>query len=376
MDMAERFWNSNLLEMKKGYIEDETQFTCLLCGTTVEKGMIYPENGALYESERYMVRHIEQGHGSVFEYLIQLDKKFTGLTDHQTRLLRLFYEGNSDAQIKEELGIGSASTIRNHRFVLKEKERQAKVFLTLMDLLQQKDQYAPKFVAPHKTATMVDDRYNVTEEESQAILQKYLPSGHLKTFDLKQKQRFVVLREIATYLQPGLKYTEHEINEILEAIYEDYVTIRRYLIDYGFLDRKPDGSEYWLKENSQKGSELSMNRREELKQMYKEIKTEAGVYQIKNRINQKTFVASTRNLKTLNGKKFQLQMGGNPVKELQQDWKEYGEEAFDIEVLEVLKKPEEGYFDEADALKKLEEKWLNQLQPYGERGYNKPKPQK
>ena len=33
---------------------------------------------------------------------------------------------------------------------------------------------------------------------------------------------------------------------------------------------------------------------------------------------------------------------------------------------------EEGYFDMKDALKKLEEKGLNQLQPFGERGYHKP----
>ena len=30
-------------------------------------------------------------------------------------------------------------------------------------------------------------------------------------------------------------------------MYEDYVHIRRYLIEYGFLDRKADGSAYWVK---------------------------------------------------------------------------------------------------------------------------------
>jgi hypothetical protein len=30
-------------------------------------------------------------------------------------------------------------------------------------------------------------------------------------------------------------------------VYDDYVTVRRYLIEYGFLDRKDDGSQYWLK---------------------------------------------------------------------------------------------------------------------------------
>jgi hypothetical protein len=39
-------------------------------------------------------------------------------------------------------------------------------------------------------------------------------------------------------------------------------------------------------------------------------------------------------------------------------------------VLEVLKKKEDGFFDAKDSLKKLEAKWLDQLQPFGERGYN------
>lgn len=113
-----------------------------------------------------------------------------------------------------------------------------------------------------------------------------------------------------------------------------------------------------------------MNRKAELKQQYKEMKVEAGVYQIKNTINQKVWIDSTRNLKTINGKQFQLKMGSHPNKQLQTEWQEYGEDAFVFEVLEVLKKKETGYFDEADELKKLEEKWLQQLQPYGERGYH------
>lgn len=116
-----------------------------------------------------------------------------------------------------------------------------------------------------------------------------------------------------------------------------------------------------------------MERRKELKQLYKETAIEAGIYQIKNNVNEKLFVGSTRNLKTLHGKKFELEMGTNTNKELQEEWNQFGKDAFEFEVLEVLKKKETGYFDEKNELKKLEEKWLNKLQPYGERGYNREK---
>nr|WP_216369328.1 DUF2087 domain-containing protein [Brevibacillus sp. MCWH] len=244
------FWNASLEELKRGYILQDEHVVCLLCGKRLEKGVVYPADGVFYEAERYMRVHIEQAHQSVFDYLIRLDKKLTGLTDHQNRLLRLFYQGNSDADVQKELGIGSASTIRNHRFALKEKERQAKVFLTLMELLKERDKYAPTFIDVHHTARMVDDRYNVTLDEYDKLLKKYFPAGtdgSLKTFPSKEKHRLVVLREIAKRFQPERIYTEKEVNQILQAVYDDYVTVRRYLIDYGFLDRKDDGSQYWLK---------------------------------------------------------------------------------------------------------------------------------
>ncbi|MCR8843939.1 DUF2087 domain-containing protein [Paenibacillus sp. SC116] len=250
MDISELFWNASIDELKQGYHEQEQQYVCLLCGQKVEKGIIYKQGDTLYEAERYTRLHIEREHESVFHYLIQMDKKMTGLTEHQNGLLKCFYEGKSDRDIQQQMGIGSASTIRNHRFVLKEKERQAKVFLTLMELLKEKDEHAPAFIEYHKTATMVDERYNVTQDENDKLLAKYFPEGtdgKLKTFSMKEKSKLVVLREIAKRFQTGTIYSEKEINAVLKAVYDDYVTLRRYLIEYGFLDRKEDCSEYWLK---------------------------------------------------------------------------------------------------------------------------------
>lgn len=250
METLELFWNASLEELKRGYIQEKNRYICLLCGEVIEKGIVYPYEGVLYDAERFMRIHIESVHQSVFDYLIQLDKKLTGLTEHQNRLLRLFSQGKSDAEIQTELGIGSASTIRNHRFVLKEKERQAKLFLVLMELLKEQDQHAPAFVPVHKTARMVDDRYNITNDEKEAILKKYFPKGKkgpLNKFPSKEKQRLVVLREIAQLLNSDQIYSEKEINQILENVYHDYVMIRRYLIEYGLLDRKSDGSQYWIK---------------------------------------------------------------------------------------------------------------------------------
>lgn len=250
MDVNELFWQAPIDDLKKGYIDQATHFTCLLCGEKVEKGIIYPQEGLLYEAEKMIQHHITLAHHSVFHYLNGLNKKMTGLTEHQSHILRLFYEGKSDQEIKEELEIGSATTIRHHRFALKEKERQAKTLMVMMELLKEQDQKEEPFVPIHKTATMVDDRYNVTLTEEQQLLEKLFPNGvgkELVRFPKREKQKIVVLRAIANLFDQEKHYTEKELNEVIKPMYEDYVHIRRYLIEYGFLDRKADGSAYWVK---------------------------------------------------------------------------------------------------------------------------------
>lgn len=386
MNVNEQFWSATVEELKRGYVEKEQDYLCLLCGQTVEKGIIYPVDALLYDAGRFMRHHIETEHGSVFDHLSRLDKRLTGLSDHQTSLLRLFYQGKNDSEVQAEMGIGSASTIRNHRFALKEKERQAKVFLVMMELLREPDKQtsfsASSGVKSSKASKELPDSSAAMEEKEAAVLaSKYFPEGTdgpLASFPRKHKHRLFVLRQIAERFDPERFYNEKEVNAILEAIYADHVTLRRYLIDYALLDRKPDGSQYWVneQERSEEQEVAPMNRKQELKQMYKEVKTEAGVYQIKNTKNEKIFVTSSRNLKTMNGKKFMLQHGSHTNRALQKEWNEFGPEAFEFEVLEVLEKKDVPFFDEADELEKLEDKWLEKLAPYGERGYNQEKKRK
>jgi DNA-binding CsgD family transcriptional regulator len=377
MNVSELFWSASFDDLKCGYIQEEDHYVCLLCGERIEKGIVYPEEGIFYDACRFMRLHIERAHQSVFEHLNGLDKKITGLTEHQNTLLRLFYQGKSDAEIQKELGIGSASTIRNHRFLLKEKERQSKVYLLMMELLKGKIKAEPLLLDPPQTAKMVDDRYKMSQKDRDQILKNLFPEGSagpLKTFSIKEKHKLVVLQEIIQRFQAEQTYTEKEVNQILKFVYPDFATLRRYLIEYGFLDRTPDGSQYWLRTAAENKEETTMERKQELKRQYKETKTQAGVFQIKNTRNQKILIESTFNLKSINGKQFGLEMGSHTNKLLQTELKEFGAETFVFEVLETLETPEEGYFDTKEALKKLKEKWLDQLQPYGERGYNTVKP--
>lgn len=373
MDVNEMVLSASLEELKHGYVEEEERYVCLCCGFQAEKGVIYPDEGMLYEAARYMKAHIRKEHGSPFDFLLSLDKSATGLSDIQKNLLTLFYQGKSDAEIQRSLSVGSASTIRNHRFALREKERQARVFLAVMELLRDR---TPK-QQPGGTSAGARARSKTAAAENGEVqvLGKYLlpgEDGSLRSFPAKESHKRVVLNELAGRFESGRDYSEREVNDILESVFDDYVVLRRSLVDYGYLDREADGSRYWLKDRKGGGNK-AMSRKEELKQMAKEIKIEGGVFQIRNNRNGKILLESTRNFKTMNGHEFSLRMGSFKNKELQQEWNEYGADAFSFEILEKLKKKETGYFDEKEELRKLKDKWLRELQPYGEKGYNSPK---
>jgi hypothetical protein len=250
MNITEIFWNSSVEEIKKGYADKDKSFICLICGKDFEKGIIYPDNGIFFEAEKYVKYHLLKEHESVFSFLLSLDKKYTGLTDLQKKLLNYFYKGLNDQEIiKLEEG-GNSSTIRNHRFSLREREKQAKVFLSIMEILKEKSTIDDEFIEIHRTANMIDDRYRITEEENAKVLKSQFKDGiegKLSNFPKKQKQKLIVLRSIINRFEVNKKYTEKEVNEVLKNLYDDYVTLRRYLIEYGFMDRTTDCSSYWVK---------------------------------------------------------------------------------------------------------------------------------
>lgn len=248
------FWKSSIEELTQGFIYDESldEYICLICNQRFENGVIYPSGNqaVLYEARKAIVHHIREKHKSVLDYLLSMNKKYTGLTEHQQELLQYFKEGLTDKEIVNKLG-GSASTIRNHRFKLKEKEKQAKVFLAMMKLLETEKQTKQEFVSFHKGAKMVDERYAVTPEEQTKILNTYFKhglNGPLDSFPSKEKRKIIILQHILKRFDINIKYTEKEVNEVLKSVFHDFVTIRRYFIEYGFMDRSKDGSEYWIKQ--------------------------------------------------------------------------------------------------------------------------------
>jgi hypothetical protein len=43
-----------------------------------------------------------------------------------------------------------------------------------------------------------------------------------------------------------VRYTEKQINALLTEVHPDYATLRRSLVEYGFMRRERGGGDYWL----------------------------------------------------------------------------------------------------------------------------------
>lgn len=90
--------------------------------------------------------------------------------------------------------------------------------------------------------------FEYTKEEFIQAKEKYFLNKDtliLQVFPKKLKQKYLCLLWIKDLFEEERIYTEQDVNRVLETVYPDYVMIRRFLIDYGFLSRKSNGSSYW-----------------------------------------------------------------------------------------------------------------------------------
>ena len=78
------------------------------------------------------------------------------------------------------------------------------------------------------------------------VVNDYLqPDGSLKTIPAQQKKLEAVLRYVAESFEPGKRYSEKQVNEILSRFHADTASLRRELVGYKLMDREGGGGDYW-----------------------------------------------------------------------------------------------------------------------------------
>jgi hypothetical protein len=75
-------------------------------------------------------------------------------------------------------------------------------------------------------------------------LRPFVSNGRITAMPARRAIRLLLLNLVAQAFEPGRRYTEPVVNEVLRTLYDDHAALRRYLIDEELMSRTPDGT-YW-----------------------------------------------------------------------------------------------------------------------------------
>ena len=73
-------------------------------------------------------------------------------------------------------------------------------------------------------------------------------AGRLRQWPVRQRLQRIAAEYLATRFEPGVEYRERDVNLILQDwhTFNDWARLRRMLVDWGYLEREPNGARYWV----------------------------------------------------------------------------------------------------------------------------------
>ena len=75
-------------------------------------------------------------------------------------------------------------------------------------------------------------------------LRAFIRDGRITAVPAKRTRRRLLLDQVAQAFEPGRKYSEAAVDEVLKTIFDDHCVLRRYLVDEAFMSRNAVGV-YW-----------------------------------------------------------------------------------------------------------------------------------
>jgi hypothetical protein len=96
----------------------------------------------------------------------------------------------------------------------------------------------------HVILEVMDDNRGGLLADPPAELRAFIRDGRITAVPAKRARRRLLLDEVAQAFEPGPRYPESVVDEILKTVFDDHCTLRRYLVDEAFLSRTAGGV-YW-----------------------------------------------------------------------------------------------------------------------------------
>jgi hypothetical protein len=93
------------------------------------------------------------------------------------------------------------------------------------------------------------DSDHAAEADADTVLPRtirpFVRAGRIVQLPVARTKLRQVLDMVSQDFEPGHRYGEPEVNEMLRRWNDDVATLRRYLVEEGFLDRQGGGGTYW-----------------------------------------------------------------------------------------------------------------------------------
>lgn len=90
---------------------------------------------------------------------------------------------------------------------------------------------------PAPTLAGAADQSGAEQRERDKVLRDFFDGDRLKQIPAQRKRRVIVLQRLVERFDPYREYTEREVSAELRRAHEDFATLRRELVDYGFMTR-------------------------------------------------------------------------------------------------------------------------------------------
>jgi hypothetical protein len=160
------------------------------------------------------------------------------------RLLGLIAErSRTGKELADAVSVG-APTVSHHMdrlvrsgLVAVERSGQSRIY----SLNQKTLQAFASLARPNASATLshgADSQVDAEAVERAKVIRDFFDGDRLKQIPAQRKKRVIVLQRLVSRFSPDREYPERDVNAILKTAHEDFATLRRELIDYGFMSRQ------------------------------------------------------------------------------------------------------------------------------------------
>jgi DNA-binding MarR family transcriptional regulator len=171
---------------------------------------------------------------------------FFQVFSNESRLRLIGHLANGDKNVGELAGLLNLKepTVSHHLAELKElglvrARAEGTMRIYHLDVKALETISKDIFARPNLAALV--PKSELTDEER--VLRTWVKDGRIVDIPAQEKKKQVLIRWLAQQIDPARRWTEREFSEWLAQYNEDFATLRRYLVDGGYMTR--ENGIYW-----------------------------------------------------------------------------------------------------------------------------------